>query len=296
MARNLLPPGARRLPQRPVPPGLRHPSLGEGETSLVDIYRLFALPASMQRAAAFLGKHAPAGMKSGGTGSASGPGGVTEMDVYYFLNRPPSGISSAELGDMIVPAPHGGALLRVDVQVIWYPPRSAAEYLAAKDYRAVQIDAWVYGSSVRHLRRTFASRGVLGKLTRLLNGLPGSPAGVFPCPMARHLYPDIRGGGRPSEGRRHHQRLHGRHDLGGRRRPARARGSRPASHAGRQDHARPSHAGAVPPAAGATDHAAGCPVSAAERAVGQAFLMAGRGAGQNLLGGPARACGLVRTH
>lgn len=182
MGRNLLPPGARALPQRPVPPGLRHASFGLlFVKSSVDIYRLFAVPASMRQTAAYLGRHAPAGMKSGGTGQASGRNGVTEMDVSYSPNREPRGISSAMLIDTIVPAPHGGALLRVDVQVIWYPPRSAAEYLPVKDYRAVQIDAWLAFNG-RHVRRTFTTRAILGKLTRLLNGLPASPGGVFPCP------------------------------------------------------------------------------------------------------------------
>jgi hypothetical protein len=187
MARNILPPSARRLPQHPVPPGLRQVALQDGVKSSVDIYRLFAVPASMRQTAAYIGKHAPAGMKPGGSGSTGGRDGITEMDVSYFLNRSPKGISSAGLSDTIVPAPHGGALLRVDVQVIWYPPRSAAEYLAVKDYRAVQIDAWL-SLSGRHVRRTFTSHAILGKLTRLLNGLPASPGGIFPCPLATVSY------------------------------------------------------------------------------------------------------------
>ncbi len=182
MARDPLPPGARGLPQHPVPPGLRQVPGQIGVKTLADIYRLFAVPASMRQTAAYIGKHAPAGMTSGGTGQIGGRHGVTEMDVEYFLNRTPRGVSSADLIDTIVPAPHGGALLRVDAQVIWYPPRSAAEYLVAKDFRAVRIDAWL-ALSGRHVRRTFTSRGVIGRLTRVLNSLPASPGGLFPCPL-----------------------------------------------------------------------------------------------------------------
>jgi hypothetical protein len=183
MARNPLPPGARRLPQRPVPPGLRQVPTQAGVKSAVDVYRLFALPTSMRKTVAFIGKHAPAGMKSGGTGQTGGRDGVTETDVSYFLGKLPRGISSAGLTDTVVAAPHGGALLRVDAQVIWYPPRSAAEYLVAKDYRAVQIDATLFGGKERHVRKTFTSRALIGKLTRLLDGLPASPGGAFPCPI-----------------------------------------------------------------------------------------------------------------
>jgi hypothetical protein len=181
MAKNPLQPGARRLPQRPVPSGLRQMPDYYGVKSIVDVYRLYALPASMRRVAAFVGAHAPAGMKSGGTGSTADRGVTTEMDVSYFLNRPPRGISSAGLFDSIVPGPHGSALLRVDAEVIWYPPRPAAEHLAAKDYRSVLIDAILAGKS-RPILRTFTSRAIIGKLTRLLNGLPASPGGVVPCP------------------------------------------------------------------------------------------------------------------
>lgn len=188
MARNPLPPGARRLPQHPVPPGLRQVPVESGVKSSVDIYRLFALPASMRQAKAFIGEHAPAGMKSGGSGQTGGPGGVTEMDVSYSLSKLPRGISSAGLTDSVVPGPHGGSLLRVDAQVIWYPPRSAAEYLVAKDYRAVQIEASVFGGKTRKVRKTFTSQALIGKLTRLLDQLPASPGGVFPCPIVLVSY------------------------------------------------------------------------------------------------------------
>jgi hypothetical protein len=187
MAEDPLPPGARRLPQRPVPPGLRQMPDGYGVKTIVDIYRLYALPDSMRRVAAYADAHTPAGMKSGGT-SSTGVGGVTtEMGAGFFLNKPPQGISSAGLFDTIVPAPHGGALLRVDAEVTWYPPRSAAEYLVAKSYLAVRIDAWLTTKN-RQIRRTFTSRAIIGKLTRLLNGLPASPGGIVPCPLAFAVY------------------------------------------------------------------------------------------------------------
>jgi hypothetical protein len=189
IAEDVLPPGRRRLPQRPVPPGLRA-AFGQlaGVKSSVDVYRLFALPISMRQAAAFLARHAPAGTHNGGTGQTARPGGITEMDFSYFLNRVTRGISSAALTDTVVPAPHGGSLLRTDAQVTWYPPRSAAEHIDPRDYRAVRIDAEVTVSSPRHLSRTFTARGVIGRLARLLDSLPAYPGGLVPCPLAMVTY------------------------------------------------------------------------------------------------------------
>jgi hypothetical protein len=179
---NVLPPGARGLPQRPVPRLLRQVSGPIGVTDMVDIYHLFALPVSMRRAEAFLIKHAPAGMHSRQLGNAGGPNGPWEMAVSYAPNRPTRGISSASLIDTIVPAPHGRSLLREDAQVVWSPLRSAAEYIAVSDYRAVRIDAWLLNPS-RHITRTFTSRGVIGRLARLLNSLPASSGGMYNCPL-----------------------------------------------------------------------------------------------------------------
>jgi hypothetical protein len=189
IAENVLPPGARGLPQRPIPLGLRQVG-GQaiGVKSSVDVYRLFALPVSMRQAAAFLARHAPAGTRSGGTGQSGGPGGITEMDVSYFLNRLAPGISSAGLTDTVVPARRGGSLLRIDAQVIWNPPRSAAEHIDPRDYRAVRIHAELYGHGAQHVTRTFTARGVIGRLARLLNGLPASPGGLYPCPLQLATY------------------------------------------------------------------------------------------------------------
>jgi hypothetical protein len=187
IAENVLPPGARRLPQQPVPPLLRQVMGPIGVTAMVDIYHLFTLPVSMRRAEAFLIRHAPAGMHGGQAGNAGGPNGPWEMAVSYAPDRLPRGISSASLGDTIVPAPHGGSLLRQDAQVVWYPPRSAAEYIAVRDYRAVRVDAWLL-NPYRHVTRSFTSPGVIGRLARLLNSLPASSGGMYSCPIEAATY------------------------------------------------------------------------------------------------------------
>lgn len=176
------------MPQRPLPAGLRQVTGPIGVTNMVDVYRLYTLPVSMLAAAAFLAAHSPAGMKAEGTGSGSVRGVATERDFSYGLNKPPRGFSSVELVDTVVPAPHGGSFLRADAQVIWYPPRSAAEYLNPRDYRAVQVDTVLYSRggndfNGKPVTRTLTARSVIARLARFVNSLPASPGspGGFGC-------------------------------------------------------------------------------------------------------------------
>src|SRR5258708_18963877 len=37
--------------------------------------------------------------------------------------------------------PHGGTVVRADAEVVWYPPRTAAEYLDPMEYQSVTITA-----------------------------------------------------------------------------------------------------------------------------------------------------------
>ena len=185
----MLPRGARRLPGQPVRAGLRQSAGGYmSATSTVDIYRLYALPLAMGSASSFFVRHVPAGMTIYGTGQSGGGGVVTAQIVSDTLVRLPAGISAAELNDTIVPGPQGRALLRADVQVIWFPARSAAERLVADRFRAVRIDAWLYGTGVRHVRRIITAKPVIARLARLLNALPASPGGVAHCPISFAIY------------------------------------------------------------------------------------------------------------
>jgi hypothetical protein len=186
--RIVLPSGALRLPQRPVPPGLRHSAGFMIATHSVDIYRLYKLPGSLTASERFLTHHVPAGMTNEGTGKSWDRHGLIEEDVTFVPGKLPRGVSSADLVATVVHAPHHHSYLRVDAQVIWYPARSAAEHLAAKNYSSVRITAWIYGHRAHRVSKTFSSGKVIRRLVRLLDSLPASPGGVTPCPLILVTY------------------------------------------------------------------------------------------------------------
>lgn len=179
----VLPGGARRLPNHPVPKLLRQPSQRELARTFTDRYRLYALPGSLRSSFRFLNRHFPAGMVREGTGQSGGRHGVIELDVSFSPKRLPRGIYSVFLVDTVVRGRHGHSVLRVDAQVIWFPARSAAERLHADNYRAVRVAAFIQGTrNVRTVRKTFTSRAVVGKLVRLIDSLPASPGVLASCP------------------------------------------------------------------------------------------------------------------
>jgi len=181
----VLPHGTRRLPQHPVPRRLRQPSLIPAIHDTVDIYRLFALRGAMNRSFRFLRTHPPAGMTVQATGSSSDRRHVVdERDVTFAPRQLPGGIYSLQLTVEIVPARHGRSLMRADVQVIWYPPRSAAEHLTAANFRAVKITSFSYDKKPRTVTRTLTGRTSIARLARLLNGLRAAPGVVVPCPIS----------------------------------------------------------------------------------------------------------------
>ncbi|HTZ28797.1 MAG TPA: hypothetical protein VMC83_32655 [Streptosporangiaceae bacterium] len=175
----VLPGGARRLPQRPVPGAVSTPgqNLGTG----LDVYRLFSLPVSMGAAQQFVQAHLPAGLTPGGTGS----GGDGDGPQYYEVTADvapsavPAGIYTAQLVYTIAPDPDGGSLLRADAQIIIYPARSAAEYLDPADIRSVTVSH----TAPDPVSRTITSRPEIARLARLVDSEHAFPLGlVFSCP------------------------------------------------------------------------------------------------------------------
>jgi hypothetical protein len=182
LARLILPSGARRLPQTPLPPALAGSWFAGAEvTPSLDQYELFALAQPMNAAAAFLAAHVPPGLGDGGTGGASGPGGPTLQDVTYLDHQLPAGIVSAQLVLSVVPS-SGGSLLRADAQVIWYPPRTAAEYIDPARYHALTITVSVGGGRSHTVHKVVTSQPFIARLADLLNRLPAEPLGTFGCP------------------------------------------------------------------------------------------------------------------
>jgi hypothetical protein len=179
LARLVLPRGARRLPQRPVPSAVSQPgqSLGAG----LDRYQLFELPMSMDAAQHFVRAHLPAALTSSGYSWGS-QGSMPEYETLIVDVPPravPPGIDIAQLVYTIAPGPDGGSLVRADAQIIIFPPRSAAEYLNPAGIRSVTVST----IGPDPVSRTITSRPEIAQLARLLDGEHASPLGlVYACP------------------------------------------------------------------------------------------------------------------
>lgn len=182
----MLPAGSHRIPWHPPS------ALGQTEIALVphqaDVRELWQVPVSMTALAGYIRAHRPAGLPFGGFGQAIS-GGQIYSEVTKFALRPvPAGIQSAQLTLEISPAGHSRSTLRADGEVIWYPPRSATEYLVPTRFHAVTVAAGSLSPKPHIVRRSFTAPSVIARLARLLNSLPATPGGLAGCPMVTATY------------------------------------------------------------------------------------------------------------
>jgi hypothetical protein len=203
LSRLRLPPGAARLPEKPVPPSLTSAAYGPADvTPSLDQYQLFALAQPMTSAAAFLAAHVPAGLDEFGTGQESNSGGVTEMDVSYQPKQVPAGIAGAQLVLTVVPASSSESLLRADAQVTWYPPRTAAEYIDPARYHVLSITVSIWGRHPHTVHKVVTSQAFIARLATALNRMRAEPLGTVACPaiwaeyqlafsVSRHGHPAV---------------------------------------------------------------------------------------------------------
>ncbi len=183
LSRLILPPGATRLPQTPVPPSLPGSAYGNvGAIPSLDQYELFALAQPMDTAAAFLAAHVPAGLGNGGTASGGGPDGSTMQGVTYLAQSVPAGIAGAQVVLTVVPASSGRSLLRADAQVIWYPPRTAAEYIDPARYHVLSITVQIWGRRPHTVYKVVTSQAFIARLAEALDRMQAEPLGTVSCP------------------------------------------------------------------------------------------------------------------
>jgi len=182
-----LPAGARRVPWHP-PPALQQTQIALGVTHQADVRRLWQVPMSLHGLAGYLRAHRPAGLPFQGFGQVRSGGQIYSENTTFFLRPVPAGIQSAQLTLEIAPAGRNLSTLRADGEVIWYPPRSAAEYLVPTRFRAVTVPAGSFTRTPHTVRRTFTSPSVIARLARFLNSLPATPGGLTGCPMVTATY------------------------------------------------------------------------------------------------------------
>jgi hypothetical protein len=194
LARAEPPPGARPWSGRP-PAALTFAAGMQAGRPSAGLHRLWGVPEPASVAYAFESRHAPTGMVWAGSGQGSLRGTVTEQSVSYRLRRLPAGVAAAGLSLTVAPAtaatPGSGpdaSVLRADAQVIWYPPRSAAEHVPASMH-AVEVTVTVAGS--RHPRtvtKTVTAPSVVRRLAAMLNRVHAATSGAFSCPMFMASY------------------------------------------------------------------------------------------------------------
>lgn len=187
LARVRLPTASRPI-SSPPPPSLRQPVaslLGPGGPAMAntaDTAGLWRVPLPVTQTVAFVRSHPPAGTSRSGQG-----GGDGVDDVGFAPRKVPAWIYQADLNVSIAPDGHRGSVVRTDAQVIWYPPRTAAEQVTGM--HAVTITMDTLGASRRTVSRTFTAPRVIARLARILNGLSASPSPEpFSCPAFVFTY------------------------------------------------------------------------------------------------------------
>ena len=188
LARLVLPPGARPVRLRVLPPLLRQPQIAYGNATTAGVHRLFLLRQPIATVQAFLEDHPPAGMRSLGSGQLSHSGGIGMESVSFNPRSLPAGIHSAEVNTVLVPAAGGGSLMRADAAATWYPARSAAEHIDPAGYRAAVVSITMFNPRRHTVTGTFTSSRVIARLARLADGLHAAPDVPMGCPALLASY------------------------------------------------------------------------------------------------------------
>ena len=183
LSRLRLPVGTLPLPPTPAPAYLSQPGSQAASSVLVDEHQFFTARIPPRLLSDFLVTHVPAGLASGGTGQSSGPGQPTILDVSYAAASVPAGIYSAQVVLTMVPDTTGGSVLRADAQVIWYPGRSAAEYIDPDRYHVLTIAVTVYGQHMHTIHKVVTSQADIARLAEALDRSPAEPSLVINCPV-----------------------------------------------------------------------------------------------------------------
>jgi hypothetical protein len=78
--------------------------------------------------------------------------------------------------------------VRADVQVIWYPPRTTAEYIDPERYHAVTITITIVSPRQRTIRRVVTSQAVIRQVAGALDRSPADPVTSSGCAMIFATY------------------------------------------------------------------------------------------------------------
>ena len=171
-----VPPGAK-LAGRPPSPQLREPA-EEPSAQHVQATRFWSSSRSSAAVITYLDSHPPKGMRSSGSGIASGPG-IPEVQSLDF--------QSDELHTLqyeVVPL-RGGSAIRADAQVLWAPARSPLDTVPTS---VAGVDVLIVRQRAGREQLPTVRRTVTGaaarRLVALVNGLPRAvPTMYASCPV-----------------------------------------------------------------------------------------------------------------
>jgi hypothetical protein len=181
LAQLRLPDEARQATWPAQPDRLAQPTFENWSTYAVTAQALYRDAASTESVDQFLTTHVPVGMRLRWSYPPYIGNARNVLDVPAHL---PSGIEHASLAVVVIPR-GSGSLMNVEVQVVWYPLRTAVEYVYPDRYRSVTVTVPVISTTSpgATVTRTFTSRSVIEQFATLLNRLPGMPPTGFMCPM-----------------------------------------------------------------------------------------------------------------
>ncbi len=145
----------------------------------------------MLEAATFVNRHTPTGFEPNGPdpGTISSQNGGTYQFVAFYLRSAPAGITSDTM--LLVTfsdGPHGSTVARADAEVVWYPPRTAAEYIRPGAISSARITASFLNPRPRRFSKVITSRHAIAMLAALLNGLRATDNSVRFCPAIDATY------------------------------------------------------------------------------------------------------------
>lgn len=95
----------------------------------------------------------------------------------------PPGVDLAQLVVTVAPDLSGGSWVRVDAQVIWFPPRTAAEYIGPGRYHVLTLTVTLASPRQRMIHKVVTSQAVMTQVADVLNSSPVQPAVIPNCTM-----------------------------------------------------------------------------------------------------------------
>jgi hypothetical protein len=175
---------------RPPSRCLDAPDFAEATPNLVDLYEFWTTGGSWQEVQAWAVAHRPAGSTQSESGTLT-QDMVLSSGIGFAYPAIANRFASRQLVIEVAPLPHGGAGVRLDAQVIWYPSRSKAELVPPG---TTTVTATVFSrtngtasTTAVLAEETFTTPSVVQRLARKVDSLP------LVIPGTTALCPDVFG-------------------------------------------------------------------------------------------------------